>query len=177
MKVTAKAKHIRIAPRKTRLVADLVRGKKAEEAQRILSFTIKKGASPLLKVLNSAIASAKNNFEIEPSNLYIKKIVVDEGPKLKRWRPRSRGMASPIQKKTSHFEIVLEEISETKKTISPKKEKIKVVKKISQEDLKEIKKEEAEDLASKKEKFRPETEKPKPNLQKGIKKIFRRKSV
>ena len=177
MKVTAKAKYIRIAPRKTRLVADLIRGKKAEDAQRVLNFTIKKGADPLLKVLNSAIASAKNNFQIESSNLYIKKIVVDEGPKLKRWRPRSRGMVSPIQKKTSHFEIVLEEISETKKIIKPKKEKIEVIKKPSKEDLEQVKKEEIEEADSKKEKFRPETEKSKPKMKKDIKKIFRRKSI
>ena len=110
MAVKSKLSYLRISPRKVRLIADIIEKKKAEEAQAILGFTIKKGAGPLLKLLNSAIASAKNDFQMEPSNLYISKIIVDEGPKYKRWRARSRGMASPIQKKTSHVTIVLDEI-------------------------------------------------------------------
>ena len=74
MPVTAKLRHLRITPRKVRLVADLIRGKRAEEAQNILNFTIKKAAFPILKLLRSALANAKNSFQLDESNLYISKI-------------------------------------------------------------------------------------------------------
>jgi len=76
MEVKAKLRYLRIAPRKVRLVADLIRGKSTEEAQRILNFTLKKPARPLLKLLKSAIANAKHNFQMEESRLYIAKITV-----------------------------------------------------------------------------------------------------
>ena len=107
MEVKAELKYLRIAPRKARLVAESIKRKKTEEAQVILNFAVKKGAMPILKLLNSAIASAKNNFQMDPSNLYISKIVVNEGPKYKRWRARARGSAYPIQKKTSHVTIIV----------------------------------------------------------------------
>ena len=161
--VIAKLKHLRIAPRKVRLVADLIRGKTVEEAQTILNFTVKKAAMPILKLLKSAIANAKNNFQLDPVNLYIQKILVDEGQKLKRWMPRARGIASEIQKKTSHITIVLEEI---------KKKKIKRAK------PKLIRKEKVEEkiIKPKKLKHRPEIEAPKPKIERGIKRIFRRKA-
>lgn len=109
MKVEVKLRKLRIAPRKVRLVADVIRNKSAEEAQSILSFTIKRGAQPLLKLLKSALANAKNNFQLDSANLYISKITVDEGTKFKRWMPRARGQASEIQKKTSHITMVLSE--------------------------------------------------------------------
>lgn len=109
MEVTAKLRYLRIAPRKVRLVADLIRGKNVEQATHILSFTRKRAAKPILKLLNSAIANAINNFQLKKENLYIDKITVDEGPKLKRWRPRARGVAYEIQKKTSHITLVLKE--------------------------------------------------------------------
>ncbi|PJA84728.1 MAG: 50S ribosomal protein L22, partial [Candidatus Nealsonbacteria bacterium CG_4_9_14_3_um_filter_37_13] len=84
MSVTAKLRYLRIAPRKVRLVADLIREKSVEEAQTILSFTTKKAAKVLLKLLKQAIANAKTNFQLEEKNLYISKILVDEGPKYKR---------------------------------------------------------------------------------------------
>ncbi|MDI6591661.1 MAG: 50S ribosomal protein L22 [Patescibacteria group bacterium] len=115
MLITAKLRYLRIAPRKVRLVADLIRGKKVEEAQNILNFTVKRAAKPLLKLLKSAIANAKNNFQLEESNLYISKILVDEGPKYKRWRARARGRADQIQKKTSHLTLVLDEITKKPK--------------------------------------------------------------
>lgn len=111
MKSTAKLKYLRIAPRKVRMVSDLIRRKKVEDAQSILRFAIKKGSSPLLKLLNSAIASAKHNFNALESNLYVAKITVDEGPKLKRMRPRAKGQGYPIHKKTSHVTLVLDEIT------------------------------------------------------------------
>lgn len=109
MPIIARLRYLRIAPRKVRLVADLIRGKPVREAETILRFQIKRGAEPVRKLLQSALANAKNNFKISEENLFISKITVDEGPKLKRWRPRARGRASPIQKKTSHITLVLEE--------------------------------------------------------------------
>ncbi|MCK4781983.1 50S ribosomal protein L22 [Candidatus Parcubacteria bacterium] len=135
MSITVKLKHLRIAPRKVRLVADLIRGKKIDEAQAILNFTVKKAVISLLKLLNSAVVSAKNDFQLDELNLYISKITVDEGPKLKRWRPRSRGQTAPIQKKTSHITLVLDEIEKGKK------------KKIVKKKTEEIKKEPAESPA------------------------------
>lgn len=106
--------NLRTAPRKVRQVIDLVRGKKAEEARAILSFTVNKTAGNLLKLLNSAIASAIHDFKLDESNLYVSKIFADEGPKLKRWHPMSRGRAYPIQKKTSHITLILSEIKKAK---------------------------------------------------------------
>ena len=71
MLVTAKLKHLHIAPRKVRLVADLIRGRSAEEAQRVLNFTVKRASQPLLKLLKSALSNAKNNFQIDEKDLYI----------------------------------------------------------------------------------------------------------
>jgi len=109
MLITVKLRNLRIPPRKTRLVADLLRNKPVKEAQAILKFTVKKATQPMLKLLNSAVANAKNNFQLDSANLYISKIIVDEGTKLKRWMPRARGQASEIQKKTSHITLVLSE--------------------------------------------------------------------
>jgi len=158
--VTAKLRYLRIAPRKVRLVTDLIRGKPVEEAQTVLNFTIKKGAQPLLKLLKSAIANAKNNFQLDPANLYISKILVDEGPKLKRWRARARGMASEIQKKTSHVTIVLDEVVK-------KPKKMKKVKKVKETRLRPALRPPAP---------RAPIEIPKPKIEKGIKRIFRRKA-
>ncbi|MBU0546953.1 50S ribosomal protein L22 [Patescibacteria group bacterium] len=109
MEVKAQLNYLRIAPRKVRLIADLIRGKTVEQAQNILRFTIKKGVDPMVGLLKSATFSATNNFHLLESNLYIAKISVNEGPKLKRWRARARGSAFEIQKKTSHIVIVLDE--------------------------------------------------------------------
>lgn len=97
-----------ISPRKVRLLADLVRKQKAQQARTFLNFCVKKGSLPMRKLLDSAIANAKNNFEMKEEDLFIKEIKVDEGPKMKRWRARSKGRAMPIQKKTSHITIVLD---------------------------------------------------------------------
>jgi large subunit ribosomal protein L22 len=120
MKVKAYLRYLRIAPRKVRLVADLIRGKRVKEAKNTLTFCRKKAALPLLKLLNSAIANAKHNFKLDEDNLFISEILVNEGPRLKRIFPRSRGRADIIQKKTSHVSIFLEEIKEKEKE-KPKK--------------------------------------------------------
>jgi len=109
METRAVAKYIRMSPQKVRLVADLVRGKKIEEAKRILLYTRKYAAEPVSKVLNSAVASAKQNPNIDENILYVKEIYVDNGPSLKRWRARAQGRAAAIKKRMSHITVVLSE--------------------------------------------------------------------
>lgn len=103
------AKYVRISPLKVNFICDEIRGKQVDEALNILEFTPKKGARELSKVLNSAVANAENNFNLDRDNLYIREAYANEGPQMKRWRPRARGMASPIIKRTSHIGIVVEE--------------------------------------------------------------------
>lgn len=105
---TFKLKYLRIAPRKVRLVADVIRGKNAEQAQAILRFARKKAARPVRKLLDSAIASSKKDFQTDEKDLFVSKIFVDEGPRLKRWRPGSRGSAIHIEKRSSHVTLVLD---------------------------------------------------------------------
>ena len=111
MEIKVKLNNLRTSPRKVRQVVDLVRGKKVPEAQSILLFTTNKSARSVLKLLNSAVASAKHDFQLDELNLFISKITVDEGPKLKRWHPMSRGRAYPIIKRSSHIALVLSEIT------------------------------------------------------------------
>ena len=92
-------------------MVDLIRGKNVVQAQSILSFTVNKSARSVLKLLNSAVASAKNDLHLDESNLFVSKITVDEGPKLKRWHPMSRGRAYTIMKRTSHIALVLKELN------------------------------------------------------------------
>lgn len=174
MKSTAKLRYLRIAPRKVRLVADLVRGKKVEQAVTTLQFVPKRGADPILSTLKSAVAAAKENFQVEEKDLYISKITVDEGPKLKRWRARARGVAYEIQKKSSHITIELDSKTDVKE--KKKKAAIKVVK--AKTATKAIENEDARaDIIEEKEKFsRPEIEKKKEG-RKGLGKIFRRKVI
>lgn len=109
MEARAVARHVRISPRKARQVIDLIRGKDVEEALTILKFT-PKGASPIVeKVLRSAVANAENNFEMDVDSLYVAECYVDQGPTLKRIRPRARGMANRIRKRTSHITVILRE--------------------------------------------------------------------
>lgn len=112
MQAKSVAKNVRIAPRKVRLVIDLIRGKEVGEAFAILRNQ-NKAASPVIeKVLKSAIANAEHNYEMEPDRLYIEKAYVDEGPTLKRFRPRAMGRASRINKRTSHITIFVSEKKE-----------------------------------------------------------------
>lgn len=127
MAFEAKLKYLRISPRKVRLVADLVRGKKAEEAQAILSFTVKRACLPVLKLLNSALANAKNVAQKDSSTLFISKITVDEGPTLKRILPRAKGKADQIMKRSSHITLVLDEKWSGAEIVETKKGKVKKV--------------------------------------------------
>ena len=109
MEAKAVAKYIRMSPQKVRLVVDLVRGKKVEEAKTILTFARKYAADPVKKVLLSAVANAKQNPNIDETILYVKEIFVDQGPSLKRWRARAQGRAASIKKRMSHITVVLDE--------------------------------------------------------------------
>ena len=112
MEIKVKAKHIKMSPRKVRLVIDVARGKTVDMAIGQLKFVKKLAVKPVVKLIGSAIATAEHNFEIQKDNLYIKEIRVDEGPTLKRWMPRAFGRATPIRKRTSHISLVLSEIKE-----------------------------------------------------------------
>jgi large subunit ribosomal protein L22 len=147
MEVIAKLNYLRISARKVRLVADLIRGKKVEQAQDILRFASKRATLPLSKLLKSAMANAKNNFGLDENNFYISKLLVNDGPKLKRFMPRARGQAYEIQKKTSHIVLVLKEIEETANLKNKQKigkgrtEKIEEIKEKTEGKSPEIKKE------------------------------------
>jgi len=109
MEVRARLKFARMAPRKARLVADLIRGKRSEEALNILAFTRKAAARTIIKLLKSAIANATQKKTIDIDRLYVKKITVDQGPTMKRYQPRALGRATMIRKRSSHITIVLDE--------------------------------------------------------------------
>lgn len=104
----AKLRYLRVAPRKTRLVVDLVRGKNVEEAINILTFTRRSASEPVRKLIESALANAESN-DADVDRLYVREIYVDEGPTLRRFRPRAMGRATRINKKTSHVTCVLGE--------------------------------------------------------------------
>jgi ribosomal protein L22 len=105
--VRAQAKYVRSSPRKARLVVDHIRGKPVDEARAILAHTPRAAAVPVLKVLESAIANAEHNHELLPEELRIHQVMVDEGPTIKRFRPRALGRATKIRKRTSHITINL----------------------------------------------------------------------
>ena len=107
MEARAIARYVRIAPRKVRLVVDQIRGKNIAEARTILAFSERSAAETVAKVLNSAVANAENNYGMRADNLVVKATYVDEGPTLKRIRPRAKGSASRINKRTSHITVVV----------------------------------------------------------------------
>jgi ribosomal protein L22 len=105
--VRAQAKYVRSSARKARLVCDHIRGKSVDEARAILALTPRGTASDWSKLLESAVANAEHNHELVGEDLYIKAVHADEGPTIKRFRPRARGRATPIRKRTSHLTILL----------------------------------------------------------------------
>ncbi|MEX0622198.1 MAG: 50S ribosomal protein L22 [Candidatus Woykebacteria bacterium] len=109
VEVIAEGKNLRISPKKVRPVAENLRGKKAEDVLETLRFVQKKAATPISKVLKSALANAKQNKNMSTSGLVIKEVIVNEGPMYKRYRPVSRGAVHHILKRTSHIKVVLEE--------------------------------------------------------------------
>ncbi|MCK9273730.1 MAG: 50S ribosomal protein L22 [Syntrophales bacterium] len=109
MEAMAIAKYVRISPQKIKLVIDLIRGKRVEDAESIITFTEKKAAPIVKKVLKSAVANAAQNPNIDEKILYVKEIFVGPGPTLKRWRARAQGRVAPIRKRTSHITVILDE--------------------------------------------------------------------
>jgi large subunit ribosomal protein L22 len=109
MEAQAIGRYLRISPRKTRLCADLVRGKQVEEAIQILTHTPKAGARLVNKVVQSALANARQDKSIDVDTLFVKTIFVNPGPTLKRWQPKPMGRAGRIRKRTCHITVVLSE--------------------------------------------------------------------
>lgn len=107
METRAIAKYVRISPRKVHFICREIRGKQVDEALAFLMFTPKKGARILSDVLKSAIANAENNFEADREKLYVKDSFANEGPRMKRYRPKAKGKAYPIIKRTSHIGVVV----------------------------------------------------------------------
>ena len=109
MEVAAKLKHARISPQKCRLVADQVRGLPVERALEVLSFSTKKAAGMIKKVLESAVANAEHNEGADIDELKVKTIFIDQGPTMRRWRPRAKGRVNHIIKRTSHITVMVGE--------------------------------------------------------------------
>lgn len=109
METKAVARFVRISPRKIRLLMDEVRGEKVEDALNALTFAPQRGAQILKKLIHSAVSNASQQKNVDVDALYIKRIFVDQGPTLKRWRPRALGRATRIRKRTSHLTVVLDE--------------------------------------------------------------------
>jgi large subunit ribosomal protein L22 len=106
-RAVARARYVHMTPMKTRRVVDLIRGRNAQEALAVLQFAPQAASGPVAKVLASAMANAENNLELDPETLWISAAYVDEGPTLKRFRPRAQGRAYRIRKRTSHITIVV----------------------------------------------------------------------
>lgn len=184
--IKAKLNHLRFSPRKVRFLTALIQNMDVNEAEHQLKFALKAPSNYLLKLMNSAVASAKNDFNLEKDALYIKKITVNEGPPFKRWRASSRGRAMPITKRTSHVSLVLgvkssfiktmedkKVIKETEPSTAPKESTAAKSTKISQERDKNRR----EKSKTKKPALKaPKKISKKPDLKSLAKKIFRRKS-
>jgi large subunit ribosomal protein L22 len=108
MEVRAQARYIRVTPRKARRVVDLIRGLPAADAQAVLRFAPQAASEPVGKVLASAIANAEHNNQLDRTTLVVSRAYVDEGPTLKRFRPRAQGRAYRVNKRTSHITVVVE---------------------------------------------------------------------
>ncbi|MCK5021680.1 MAG: 50S ribosomal protein L22 [Candidatus Pacebacteria bacterium] len=141
MEIKASIKNYRQSPRKLRLIANLIRGKKVDRAISELNHLNKKASIIVKKLLESALANAKHNNNLKKEDLFLKKIVVDSGPSLKRFRPGARGVAYPYKKRTSNISVVLGEDVKEPERIKPsastkgydvtkKDEKIKTIKKV-----------------------------------------------
>lgn len=133
MEVIAKLNSLRMAPRKVRLVADLIRRLPVIEADRQLVFLNKAAAKPLLKLLRSAIANADHNFKLSKENLWIKFLTVDGGATIKRFRPRAHGSAAPIRKRTSHITLKLSDEVRPTKVKRTYKPRVRVTREVRRE--------------------------------------------
>jgi large subunit ribosomal protein L22 len=109
MEARAHARYVRVSPMKARRVVDVIRGMKADEAIALLQYAPQAAAEPVRKVIASAVANAENNDGLDPDSLYIAQAYADEGPTMRRFRPRAHGRAARIRKRTSHITIVVSE--------------------------------------------------------------------
>ena len=169
--VKAKARFIRISPKKARLVTNQLSGLGAEQSLDYLRFINKAAVRPITKLVDSAIANAENNFQLDKKDLYIKKIFVNDGPVLKRWHPRAHGRSAPIRKRTSHIELTLGVRPGAKLKAKPKKEGEK--KEVKPEEVKVVKPEEVKKSAKVSSKGPEEKGQGKAGF---LKNIFRRKT-
>jgi len=112
MEARAQARFVRVAPSKARRVVDVVRGMQAEEASAMLQFAPQAAAEPVRKVIESAVANAVDIGDVRPEAMYIQEVYVDEGPTLRRYRPRAQGRAFRIRKRTSHITVIVAERSQ-----------------------------------------------------------------
>lgn len=180
MEITAQLKNLRISTRKVRLAANLLRGLTVSQAEKQLKFLVKRSALPLEKLLKSAVANAENGAHLAKENLYISKVLVDQGRTMKRWRARARGQAAEILKRTSHIKLVLSEIAPNRQTKKKKiaRTDIQRVDKNKEISLEKKEKEGRKEKTSKKTYVKPEDKKaPKQKNVGGLKKVFRRKSI
>jgi large subunit ribosomal protein L22 len=119
----ARARYVRATPMKVRRVVDLIRGRSASDALAVLKFAPQAASEPVAKVLASAVANAENNLDLDPDTLWVSRAYVDEGPTLKRFRPRAQGRAYRIRKRTSHITIEVESLKIEKKPVKTGKAK------------------------------------------------------
>lgn len=172
MEIKAKLNHLRIAPRKVRLIADFIRNISTKEAKMKLKFIPNRASEPVLKLLKSAIANAQNNFNVKEDDLYIKRIMVNQDTPYKRWFPISRGRSFPILKRACHIELVLG----VKEGVKLEKIKKEVEKPVINKEEKIVEKQKTEQKPKFKTSKLPEKIKSK-GFKGFAKKIFRRKSV
>jgi large subunit ribosomal protein L22 len=121
MEARAQARYVRVTPMKARRVVDLIRGLPAVDAQAVLRFAPQAASEPVGKVLDSAIANATNNHDLDAAKLVITEAYVDEGPTMKRFRPRAQGRAYRIRKRTSHITVVLTQVGAREPATARKK--------------------------------------------------------
>lgn len=198
MQVQAQVKYLRMSPKKLRLIADVIRGMKVETAINSLAFVNKLATRPVIKLLNSAISNAVNNFDLKKENLYIKEIKVDMAGMLKRWQFKAHGRATPLRKRNAHILIVLDELVPTKakskkvkadkpikvksldnlkEQVAPEKLKLPKEEKLDKEHEKELKEEIIDVRSEGKHRHKQNLDKRQMKGDKGfIKKMFNRKS-
>lgn len=173
MEVKAHLNYLRMSPRKVRLVANLIKGLDTKRAELELQYVGRRSAEPLLKLLRSAVANAKHNFQLPEEGLYIKSILVNQGPTLKRFMPRAFGRAAPVRKRSSHVSLVLDTRSPvlTKQRKNLKKEE-PLIRDLIREDIKE-------EFADEQSKGGRETPKEKPKIRTPdfVRRVFKRKVI
>lgn len=173
MKVHASLKNLRIAPRKVRLVAHVIVGLSATAAVIELSKQVKRASDPMLDLLKSAIANAKNNFGLDESNLYVAQVLVGDGLRIKRFTPKAFGRATPIIRRSSNVKIILEEREEGKNRRSVEtKQEIVTIKDATGVEEVDLVKEDKRKMGTEEHKKNA-----KPQAVRAVKKVFQRKAA